>query len=165
MRICLVTRDERLRHRFSLLPESYTLTGAAHASLIVWDADSAPRPTTSLPVLCVTRDASLAAEGDRVLLRPFSVREPEACLRAIEEDCRLPHLSPTEGRLLAVLKEAGAAGIDRETLSRRVFGEKADEGLLTVYICYLRKKLEGDGKKRIFAIRGKGYKYRADDTD
>ena len=34
-----------------------------------------------------------------------------------------------------------------------------DGGRLNLYICYLRKKIETDGKKRIFACRGKGYYY------
>ncbi|MBO5653543.1 MAG: winged helix-turn-helix domain-containing protein [Clostridia bacterium] len=165
MRLCLISADEELRHRFSLLPEEHTFTDVAHAELVVWDADSAPRPVTSLPVLCVTREKSKAEKGDLLLLRPFSLHAPELLLKEIAPSHRLPHLSPTEQRLLTLLREAGEAGMDRETLSHAVFGEKADRGLLNVYICYLRKKLESDGKKRIFALRGKGYVYRADHTD
>ena len=165
MRICVVSKDEKLLHRFSLLPSEYTFTDLHHASLIIWDADSAPRPTVSQPILCVTRDVTRASEGDLLLLRPFSLRAPEEMLSKIREHSDTPHLSPTEERLLTVLKEAGENGIDRESLLRRVFGEKAEDSLLNVYICYLRKKLEGDGKKRIFALRGKGYRYIAHHTD
>lgn len=158
MRICIISADERLGHRFLSLQGSHTVTDIAHASLVVWDADSTPRPVTRLPILCVTRNASRAAEGDLLLLRPFGVREPEEKIRELEENARLPRLSPTERRLFSVLKEAGEAGIDRKTLSMRVFGKEDDEGLLNVYICYLRKKLEADGRRRIHAMRGKGYK-------
>lgn len=157
MRICLLTKDERLRHRFLLLRGDHTFTDAAHASLVVWDADSAPRPSTRLPILCVTRDPSRKGEGDLLLLRPFALHEPQARLKEIEEDEALPRLSPTEERLLSALREAGEDGIDRKSLSLRVFGKEDDEGLLNVYVCYLRKKIEATGK-RIQAIRGKGYK-------
>ncbi len=156
MRICLVTKDERLRHRFLLLSKDHVFTDTAHASLIVWDADSTPRPSTRLPILCVTRDPSRRGEGDLLLLRPFALHEPQTRLKEIEEDASLPRLSPTERRLLSALREAGESGIDRKSLSLRVFG-KEDEGLLNVYVCYLRKKIEATGK-RIHAVRGKGYK-------
>ena len=165
MRIYLLSKDELLRHRFSLLSPEYTFTDAAHAELVIWDADTAPRPVTLLPLLCVTKDARNMGKDDFVLLRPFSAHAPESLLKEIAADCRLPRLSPTEKRIFSLLKEAGEEGVDRKTLCRAVFGENAEDGLLNVYICYLRKKLESDGKKRIFALRGKGYVYRADHTD
>ena len=165
MRICLVSEDEELRHRFSLLSCEHTFTDAAHAELVAWDADTTARPATSLPILCITKDTSRAEKDDFLLLRPFALYAPEALLKEIASDRLLPRLSPTEKRLLSFLREAGEDGVDRETLSRAMFGENAEDGLLNVYICYLRKKLERDGKKRIFAIRGKGYAYRADHTE
>lgn len=162
MRICLLSEDELLRRRFSLLPKEHTLTDALHAELIAWDADTLPRPVTSLPVLCITRDREKASKDDLLLLRPFSLHAPEILLREIASDFRLPRLSPTEKRLLSVLREVGEEGIDRASLSLAVFGKNDEDGLLNVYICTLRKKLEQDGKKRIFALRGKGYVYRAD---
>ena len=152
MRLCLISEDEGLRHRFSLLPEEHTFTDISHADLVVWDADSAPRPATSLPLLCVTREKGKAEKGDFLLLRPFSLRAPELLLKEIAPTHRIPHLSPPEQKLLSLLREAGENGVDREALSLAVFGENAEDGLLNVYICYLRKKLESDGKKRIFAL-------------
>lgn len=165
MRIFLVSDDEGLRHRFSLLPSKHVFTDAAHAELVLWDADTTERPTTSLPLLCVTSEAKKAEENDFLLLRPFALYAPENMIKEIEDGICLPRLSPTERRLLSLLKEAGENGVDRETLSRALFGENAEDGSLNVYICYLRKKLERDGKKRIFALRGKGYVYRADHTE
>ena len=70
-----------------------------------------------------------------------------------------PALTPTERRLFEALREASSAPVSREELFRVAFGTEEDDGRLNLYICYLRKKIEADGKKRIFACRGKGYYY------
>ncbi len=165
MNIYVHTRDERLYHRLSLLPEGYTLTDVHHAALVIWDADSVQNPVTSLPILCITRDEKKASGCQELLLRPFSAQALEKKLSALTGLRHFPVLSPIEQKLFSLLIEAGEAGADRETLLHAIWGEKADPGLLTVYICYLRKKLEHDGKKRIFSLRGKGYKYCADDLN
>lgn len=66
-------------------------------------------------------------------------------------------LSPRENALLFALYEADGAPVCRETLLARVFGEGADPGVLPVYICHLRRKLEGDGRRMLRAVRGRGY--------
>ena len=165
MDICVYTRDERLRHRLSLLSDSYALTDARHAALAVWDADTCPPPVTALPVLCITRSEERAAGVAHFLLRPFSAEALEKKLAAMACESLFPSLSPTEKKLLFLLTEAGEAGVDTESLLRALWGEGGNEGLLKVHICYLRKKIEHDGKKRIFSLRGKGYKYRADPFD
>ena len=61
------------------------------------------------------------------------------------------------GRSYRALKEASPSFVSREALVRAVFDTDEDAGKLNLYIHYLRKKIETDGKKRIFACRGKGY--------
>ena len=165
MNICLCTKDRHLAHRLSLLPKPYTLTDLRHAALLIWDADSCERPVSSLPILRITGGEETDATCFATLPRPFST---EQLIHHMEKAASLfdfPALSPTEQKLFFALLDAGEEGADRARLIRAVWGEGATEDLLSVYICYLRKKIEHDGKKRIFSLRGKGYLYRAASSD
>ena len=48
--------------------------------------------------------------------------------------------------------------VSREELLRSVWGDDFDSGVVNVYVCYLRRKLEKGGNKIIIASRGEGYK-------
>ena len=63
-------------------------------------------------------------------------------------------------KLLSVLKAAKGKSVSREQLIKEVWGEKGNDGLLNLYIHYLRQKLEKDGQRHIFSVRGKGYSYK-----
>ena len=70
-------------------------------------------------------------------------------------------LTPREYACLACLMRAKGAPVSREALLAAVWGEEeTDCGVVTVYLHYLRKKLERNGKKMIYAIRGRGYALR-----
>ena len=66
-------------------------------------------------------------------------------------------LTEVEYALLHALVKAEGAFISREELRRRVWGEESSEGLLNVYIHYLREKLERGGEKVILSSRKSGY--------
>ena len=152
-RINVLTKNDRLLRTLTLLlSEHHTITKDA-------------------PVLTLvdTETVSPPSEGSVLLLGEGALSYPllhEALLSAVEKTLRsnatpTPTLSPTEARLLEVLKSASPASVSREALSLSVFG-KQNDGMLNLYIHYLREKLEKDGIKRIFSDRGKGYAYRAD---
>ena len=75
---------------------------------------------------------------------------------------RIP-LSVKEYALLACLLRANGAPVSRKHLLCEVWGEGQREGVVTVYLHYLRKKLERGGKKILYAVRG-GYALRLEDT-
>lgn len=69
-------------------------------------------------------------------------------------------LTPTEFRLFSAIADAGGQYMTATELSEAVWG-KTDRNLCTVYISYLRRKLDsafGDGT--LLTVRGKGYRLR-----
>ena len=56
------------------------------------------------------------------------------------------------------IRAGGGEFVSRDELSRAVWGEGADGGILNVYIHYLREKLESKGEKVIISSRRGGYK-------
>ena len=162
----LITRDYYTQTKvFSFYSESE----AAKASLLIFDADT---------VICFSRKKD-APHGYTLLPRPFPVNTLRALLgsgakggnqsslylchdrSAVELDGETVPLTPQEYALLSLLYKAGGEVVSRDTLQSAVFEEKT-KGALNVYIHYLRKKLESDGKKRIVASRGKGYALKLD---
>ncbi len=77
---------------------------------------------------------------------------------------RFISLSPREAALLACLLEAKGCPVSRETLFSTVWGGEGDDGVVTVYLHYLRKKLEKNGQKMLYAVRGRGYALREEET-
>ncbi len=79
-------------------------------------------------------------------------------------DGRALDLSKTEAKLLEVFLRNPRQTLPRSTLIERVWGpnESSDpEGLLAVYVSYLRRKLELHGGERLVqTVRGVGYAFR-----
>ncbi len=112
-------------------------------------------------------------DGETVLHRPFPMAELRRLIRREEmgaallpsEDFRTVtvegesvRLSECEAAILRILCEAEGAVVERRELAAAVFPSAKDpEGSLSVYVHYLRKKLERNGKKHILAHRGGGY--------
>lgn len=71
-------------------------------------------------------------------------------------DARAVRLSDGEFSLLSRLLRAKGEYVDRQTLLSELWNGE-DEGILNVYIHYLRKKLETENEKVILSARGKGY--------
>lgn len=73
-------------------------------------------------------------------------------------------LTAREHACLACLMQAKGTPVTRAQLLAAVWGEgETDEGVVTVYLHYLRKKLERHGKKMIYAVRGHGYALREEE--
>ncbi|MBE6655936.1 MAG: winged helix-turn-helix domain-containing protein [Ruminococcaceae bacterium] len=147
--ILLLTEDTRL-HRllFLLCTEAGHTVGSTAPSLIITDTKQIPTRFAALPILFI---------GEGGVPRPFSHDRIKADIASLLSKEASPLLSPTEEKLYRVLKDASPDFVTRECLIRAVFGCETDDGRLNLYIHYLRKKIETDGKKHIVACRGKGY--------
>lgn len=87
---------------------------------------------------------------------------PDGC--AVRLGTRVITLSPTEYACLATLYEANGAPVWREELYAAVWGEgPVKNELINLYLHYLRKKLEADGRRYIYAVRGRGYLLKRED--
>ena len=66
-------------------------------------------------------------------------------------------MTEVEYSLLSALAAAKGEFISRTDLRTAVWGTEGTDGLLSVYIHYLREKLEGGGEKVILSSRKAGY--------
>lgn len=66
-------------------------------------------------------------------------------------------LTDVEYKLLDVIVSADGY-VSKEEILRTVWGDGYDLGVVNVYIYYLRKKLEKDGRRVIISSRNEGYK-------
>ncbi len=115
-------------------------------------ADRPFRPARLLALL------DLAEEPKTSTLLPYPDRP---CVLVGEEEVAL---SAREHALLMALWEANGAFLTREELLTRVWSdEETDLGVVNVYIHYLRKKIETDGRRYIYAARGRGYQLKRGD--
>lgn len=134
--------------------------------LLVLDLDYATAEGESA-VSCI----GYSRTGKGELRRPFRMEElrrlltgaptaallPSADFRTVTVEGETVALTEREAALFALLHRAGGAPVDRATLASVFEGAEDAEGSLSVYIHYLRKKLERNGKRRILAHRGGGY--------
>ncbi len=110
-------------------------------------ADRPFRPARLLALL------DLAEEEPVAMLHPYLDR-PAVLVGETEVA-----LSTKEYALFMALWHADGAYLTREQLLREVWAdETADEGIVNVYIHYLRRKIERNGQKYIYAARGCGYR-------
>ena len=66
-------------------------------------------------------------------------------------------LTEVEYKLLQVILSANGY-VSKQELLDMVWGDGYDEGVVNVYVYYLRRKLEKDGKRVIISSRNEGYK-------
>lgn len=85
---------------------------------------------------------------------PLVLLEKERALRLYGEEIRLTEV---EFSLLLALVRARGQFLSREALRAAVWGSEGTDGLLSVYIHYLREKLERGGEKVILSSRKAGY--------
>ena len=114
----------------------------------------------------------MAREGICDLKIPFTENElkelvfgaeKEMPLLTLGDKCALLRgeaipLTELEYSLLSVLVSAKGEFVTRERILLEVWGKEVAEGILNVYVHYLREKLERDGEKIIISSRKQGYK-------
>ena len=190
---CIVSRDLpfaqfvrlTLLHRLSSVTVTETAEHLPPAARYVFDLDTCPPARYPAgEILCTSRHAERPADFPHLWVdRPFRparllalfglVDAPRPTdLSRVEErhsvrlgTAEIP-LSKTEYALFSALDAAKGAYVPSEELLRQVWGEsETDLSLVGVYIHYLRRKLEGDGVKRIFCARGRGYRLKKGDPD
>ena len=184
-RFCIITKDMLFARQLQLMLAQYGASsflfdgnGALPAaSFYLADVDSVSIPDTGgVPLLCLAWNQS-KPEGDFLWLdRPFRPARLAAAVglgQAEEKSAAFPfpfaphksvlteggevRLSETEFRLYLCLYEAKGEPLTRETLHKAVWNGEGDDGIVNVYIHYLRSKLETAGTRLISAVRGKGY--------
>lgn len=146
----------------------------------------------SIPIIMITartsetdRVVGLELGADDYVIKPFSIRELEARIKAVlrrrksesskpqpelqlDFDRRIAkrlgkmiELSPKEWEVLACLVKAQGNIVSKEKLFEEVWGSNPDRDPKTVaiHIVWLRQKLEEDhsNPKHIISIKGKGY--------
>lgn len=168
--LCVLCEDTPFARLLCLWAEGEGKTAAAAtredalppARLYLVDADrfSAPDAGGAEVVLFGTRG------GEGVWERPFPPARLAARLHSPTPSARADtlfrgralSLSPVEGRLFAALRGAGGAPCAAAALFSAVWGERAfDADLLRVAVHHLKRKLEADGRRAIYAVRGFGY--------
>lgn len=184
MHICVVSREaifsrmlklelEDLGHPVVVAGEDGRLPAA---ELYVIDRDAYPSLAPNGAILPYGYTVNEAEGG---LRRPFLLADlagrlqapaAERGIRLTENGARLDGfpiaLTERERALLACLVEAKGRPLSRRELLASVWGEEtADDGVVTVYLHYLRKKLERGGKKMLYAVRGRGYALRLEEDE
>lgn len=160
--VCILTEDKRLSHELTLLlsAEGYAISAREDAALLFVDADTVMHFAAKAEERTITVSRDKKRSGGVFLLRPFTFEAFVGALKSAEVTDNAPLMSLTETKLLSVLKAAKGKSVSREQLIKEVWGEKGNDGLLNLYIHYLRQKLEKDGQRHIFSVRGKGYSYK-----
>ena len=155
------------------------------------------RNTSNVPIVILTakdrvedKDEGLDAGADDYLVKPFSIEELLARIRAhlrrvtpaITGEIRVSDLiinlegrevyrggrriefSNKEFELLELLAKSPGKVFSRFEIEEKVWpGYQGGSNVVDVYIGYLRKKLEGTGERRlIHTVRGVGYVLRED---
>ncbi len=172
----IVTEDvylgQKLRLELSSLFQSIEITSTASGSADVWLYDTRTHvPEGDAPSVFYLAEEEGDLPSGRTLPLPLPIGLAAALLgqkklpslllsgdgRAIRFYGTEIKLTEVEYALLRVLWEANGAFISRERLHEAVWGNEGTEGLLNVYIHYLREKLEKSGEKVILSSRKSGY--------
>ena len=170
-RIGVISKNPLVYHKIRLLLRGIAdvvLTDAecdpAEYTLVFLDTESADVPSFS----CVT----LGEGGDITL--PFRHEDILDAVESVDDDSTRPLILSQDGRHAYLFGEAiklteveykllerlidEEGFVSREDLLHSVWGDGFDKGVVNVYVCYLRRKLEKGGNKVIIASRGEGYK-------
>ncbi len=140
------------------------------SSLLLYDLDYAGPAEGGDGSIGYTRGEG---DGKRLLHRPFPMEAlrrllsqgdterallPSHDFKSVTVSGEAVDLTDCEAALLRVLYEAEGKTVSRAHLASRVFPGASDpEGSVRVYIHYLRKKLERNGRRILLAHRGGGY--------
>ena len=168
MRVCIITNDKYLKRSIALaLDGAAEICDADECDMYIYDCDfGLPVPQDDKRIITVSRlDVSYAlripmpidawkkliADNSTASLSLVPGEKAAAlCGKRIK-------LTSHEYALLSLLIDGGGNYTERKTISDKVFGGAGD-GLINIYIHYLREKLEKDGEKIIISSRKQGYK-------
>ena len=163
---------QKLFRELSPLFQRIEIVRDATGDADVWLIDTrTQKNVTDAPNVFYLSDTPNALPEERTLPLPLPIGRAAAMLGqarvpilVLSDDTRSLRLYGTqikltevEYALLRALIKAEGAFISREDLRRSVWGEESSEGLLNVYIHYLREKLERGGEKVILSSRKFGY--------
>lgn len=168
-RVLAVSRNEFLLRKIelSLMGRADVVTASAFFDggfdVCLWDADTMGESPLGVSAVTVGRRgceltvpfefSTLLELVDSLGTGPvLSCHGRFAYLRS--EKIRLTEL---EAALLSRLISAKGEFVSRAEILRDVWGDSADEGIINVYVHYLREKLER-GEKIIISSRAQGYK-------
>lgn len=171
MRVSVITHDKYLFRLAQIRLGSNAeaiMKFESNADFIIYDCDSGLKlPETSIPVIKVSRNKN---DGTVSLPLPFSFfdellsKKKEKPALSLSADGRRAvfkgreiKLTTHEAALLSLLLRGGESYTSRSDIANAVWGEASD-GLINIYIHYLREKLEADGEKVILSSRKYGYK-------
>lgn len=118
-------------------------------ALIVKASGEVRRIPLPCPLYSIRAALSLSEEQPRLRL----ARE-----RAVYFNSHRIELTGIEYSLLRELMAGGGEFVSRERLLQSVWHADAEDGVINVYIHYLRHKLERDGEKIIISSRKSGYR-------
>ena len=138
------------------------------SDVIIYDIDStADLPSSNATVIKLSREShpdAITLPPRRGALKQAVLAKGDSPALSLASDGkgaifkgRYLKLTAHEFSLLSLLLESSPEYTSRETISKRVWGEASD-GLINIYIHYLREKLETDGEKIILSSRKYGYK-------
>ena len=169
MKISVVTENEYLYDKIRILfsrehiVERSAPSDFRSGEVCIWDVEAGEAPTGDkiitvgrvgakipypVPIDALRRELKRASEGSALLTLG------EGCVYLRGERIELTEV---EYALIRALYGSGGRFVRREDLLFSVWGSAAGEGVLNVYVHYLRQKLEF-GEKIIISSRGEGYK-------
>ena len=165
--VLILTKNPYLAQKLRLYLEeipSVSLTEdttAAELAFVDSHSESVPDTTEIIRVGRVDADLKIPF-GYEELCEIFKDRE-DSCALTLGEKCAYLRgekikLTEVEYSLLSSLLSKNGEFLSREELLRSVWQSEKSEGVLNVYIHYLREKLEGAGEKIIISSRKYGYK-------
>lgn len=169
MRVYVLTKDKYFKRwaELELGQDTELSDNTEGCDALIIDADSASEATPyARNVIRLSRsgkDGCLSFPLQRGRLRELISTEDLPLLALIPDERsatvgkRRIKLTAHEYSLLSLLISGGEEFTSRERISREVFGEATD-GLINIYIHYLREKLETGGERIVISSRKLGYK-------
>ncbi len=162
-RVLILTNDEYLlqKIRLELDTEAECVT-SGDGDVVLQDIDTTEKIHYGAITMsrCLECDIPLPFRLGQLRERisPKEVKALELGDKCAMLDGRAVRLTEVEFSLLSAIYSRNGAYVKREELLREVWGGNADNGVINVYVHYLREKLEAGGERVILASRGEGYK-------
>ncbi len=167
MRACVITDDVYLirKAELELLGVATVVTDAKDCNVMIYDCDCGKEiPDFSGKVIRLSRSGAEGAEAlpiargklEELIKHDTAALSLNAADKSVIFKERKIKLTSHEYALLSLLIANGDY-TPREAIAKKVWGEATD-GLINIYIHYLREKLESDGDKVIISSRKYGYK-------